>query len=461
MIGSRRAVAALGRCAAAATSTCRSRSRRRPAVHAPNRQSHRALSTPPTRLSKIHEPLYPVVPATDLGEYEEYSVIFTNRSLNLMSDPFQTVMRDLNACLRTTYQADKVAIIPGSGTFGMEAVMRQFARDEHVLVIRNGWFSFRWTEIADMGGPNGIPKSHTVLKARPVATTTGADAHPQYAPHPIDDVIQRINDERPAVLFAPHVETSTGMMLSDAYIRKAAAAMHEVGGLFVLDCIASGTVWADMADLGVDVVISAPQKGWTGPACAALVMMSERAVARMEHTDEDSFSLSLKRWSSIMDLYERGGFGYHTTMPTDALRDFHEVTVETMRYGMAELKAAQLELGATARELLDSRGLTSVAAPGSEAPGVLVYYSPRGVDNPLMMTRFKKHGLQIAMGVPWRIDEPDGTRTFRLGLFGLDKMKNISGTVGKLEKALDAVLLESGHEIPASASAAADKTAVA
>ena len=381
-----------------------------------------------------------------------------------MSDPFQTVMRDLNACLKTTYQADKVAIIPGSGTFGMEAVMRQFAREEHVLVLRNGWFSFRWTEIADMGGANGIPRSHTVLKARPVEKAyhdTSTCPHPQYAPHPIDDVIQRIQDERPAVLFAPHVETSTGMMLSDAYIRKAAAAMHEVGGLFVLDCIASGTVWADMNDLGVDVVISAPQKGWTGPACAALVMMSERAVAKMERTDEDSFSLSLKRWSSIMDLYERGGFGYHTTMPTDALRDFHEVTVETMRYGMAELKAAQLELGATARELLDSRGLTSVAAPGSEAPGVLVYYSPLGVDNPLMMTRFKNHGLQIAMGVPWRIDEPDGTRTFRLGLFGLDKMKNIPGTVGKLEKALDAVLLESGHEIPASASAAADKTAVA
>ena len=461
MIGSRRAVAALGRCTAATTSTCRSRSR--PALPvAPDRHaSLRALSTPPT-LSKIHEPLYPVVPATDLGAYEEYSVIFTNRSLNLMSDPFQTVMRDLNTCLRTTYGADRVAIIPGSGTFGMEAVMRQFAREEHVLVLRNGWFSFRWTEIADMGGANGIPKSHTVLKARPVEKADLHDTcpHTQYAPHPIDDVIQRIQDERPAVLFAPHVETSTGMMLSDAYIRKAAAAMHEVGGLFVLDCIASGTVWADMKDLGVDVVISAPQKGWTGPACAALVMMSERAVARMEHTDEDSFSLSLKRWSSIMDLYERGGFGYHTTMPTDALRDFHEVTVETMRYGMAELKAAQLELGATARELLDSRGLTSVAAPGSEAPGVLVYYSPLGVDNPLMMTRFKNHGLQIAMGVPWRIDEPDGTRTFRLGLFGLDKMKNIPGTVGKLEKALDAVLLESGHEMPVSASAA-DKTAVA
>jgi len=408
--------------------------------------------------------LYAVVPASDFGEFEEYSVIFTNRSLNLMSEPFQQVMRDLNTCLKTTYQADKVAIIPGSGTFGMEAVMRQFAQGEHVMVIRNGWFSFRWTEIADMGAGTkpelSIPKSHTVLKAQPVAVEDDDSScpHTHYAPYPIDEVVQKIYEERPAVLFAPHVETSTGMILDDDYIRKAAAAMHEVGGLFVLDCIASGTVWADMKDLGVDVVISAPQKGWTGPACAALVMMSDRAAAKMEHTEETSFSLSLKRWSSIMDLYERGGFGYHTTMPTDALRDFHEVTVETMRYGMPELKAAQMELGKTARELLDSRGLTSVAAPGSQAPGVLVYYSPLGVENPLMMTRFKNHGLQIAMGVPWRIDEPDGMQTFRLGLFGLDKMADIPGTVGKLEKALDAVLVESGHEVSVSAAA---KTAVA
>ena len=445
MIGSRRAVATLTRRAASASS-------------APSRPSTNHAARAFATLQKIHEPLYPVVPASDFGEYEEYSVIFTNRSLNLMSEPFQTVMRDLNTVLKTTYSADKVAIIPGSGTFGMEAVMRQFAQDEHVMVIRNGWFSFRWTEIADMGGENGIPKSHTVLKAQPTPVDDdGSCPHTHYAPYPIDEVIQKVYEERPAVLFAPHVETSTGMMLSDDYIRRAAAAMHEIGGLFVLDCIASGTVWADMKDLGVDVVISAPQKGWTGPACAALVMMSDRAVAKMETTEETSFSLSLKKWSSIMDLYERGGFGYHTTMPTDALRDFHEVTVETMRYGMPELKAAQLELGKTARELLDSRGLTSVAAPGAQAPGVLVYYSPLGVENPVMMNRFKDHGLQIAMGVPWRIDEGQGVQTFRLGLFGLDKMADIPGTVGKLEKALDAVLMESGHEIPAPA----DKTAAA
>uniref|UniRef100_A0A7S2A5U8 Alanine--glyoxylate transaminase n=1 Tax=Trieres chinensis TaxID=1514140 RepID=A0A7S2A5U8_TRICV len=393
--------------------------------------------------------LYDAVPKSDMGPYGEYSVIFTNRSLNLMSDPFQKVMRDLNVLLKETYNAEKVAIIPGSGTFGMEAVARQFATDEHVMVIRNGWFSFRWTEIFDMGD---VPSSHTVLKARPVE---GDGPHTSYAPYPVDEVVRKISEEKPAVIFAPHVETSTGMMLPDEYIRKVSAAMRDVGGLFVLDCIASGTVWADMKDLGVDVVISAPQKGWTGPCCAALVAMSQRAVDRMNETTETSFSLSLKRWSAIMDTYEMGGFGYHTTMPTDALRDFHEIGVETMKFGMPELKEAQIELGTAAHALLRSRGLIPVAAEGYRAPGVLVYYSPTGVDNPVMMQRFKGHGLQIAMGVPWRIDEPEGLRTFRLGLFGLDKMGDVERTVGTLETALDAVLAESGHEATESPPAAA------
>lgn len=388
---------------------------------------------------------YPIVSDRDFGEYLEYSVIHTNRSLNLMSDPFQRVMRDLNTLLKQTYNADKVAIIPGSGTFGMEAVARQFATGEHVMVIRNGWFSFRWTEIFDMGGDNSIPRSHTVLKAVPVKSAN--ENHNHYAPHPIQDVVQRIQDERPAVLFAPHVETSTGMMLSDEYIKQAAAAVHSVGGLFVLDCIASGTVWADMKALGVDVVISAPQKGWTGPACAALVMMSERAVSRMSTTSETSFSLSLKRWTAIMDTYAKGGFGYHTTMPTDALRDFHEISVETIRFGIPELKEGQLALGRTARDALEARGLTSVAAPGFQAPGVLVYYTPNStIENPVMMQRFKNHGLQIAMGVPWRIDEPEGLKTFRIGLFGLDKIGNIESTVSVMETALDAVLADINGE---------------
>jgi alanine-glyoxylate transaminase/serine-glyoxylate transaminase/serine-pyruvate transaminase len=325
----------------------------------------------------------------------------------------------------------------------MESVARQFATDEHVMVIRNGWFSYRWTEIFDQGGENSIPKSHTVLKAQPQESEDPNSPHMQYAPYPIDEVVEKIYEERPKVLFAPHVETSTGIILPDDYIRQAAEAMHKVGGLFVLDCIASGTVWADMKDLGVDVVVSAPQKGWTGPCCAALVMMSDEAAKKMRTTSETSYSMSLKRWSTIMDTYEAGGFGYHTTMPTDGLRDFHEITVETLKFGLPELKEAQLELGRQARGALDSRGLTSVAAPGFDAPGVLVYHSPPGIENPVMMAKFKSRGLQIAMGVPWMIDEPvSPMKTFRMGLFGLDKLGNIEGTVETLTAAMDPVLVE-------------------
>jgi len=389
--------------------------------------------------------MYDVVPKGDYGEYKEYSVIFTNRALNTMSDPFQKVMRDLNELLKVTYNAEKTAIIPGSGTFGMEAVARQFATNKHVMVIRNGWFSFRWTEIFDMGN---IPKSHTVLMAQPVEMTSEQQTHTQYEPYPIDEVVHKIYEERPAVLFAPHVETSTGMVLPDRYIQQASKAMHDVGGLFVLDCIASGTAWADMKELGVDVVISAPQKGWTGPCCAALIPMSKRAVdvmADKTNDEETSFSMSLKRWTAIMDTYANGGFGYHTTMPTDALRDFHEISVETLKFGLPELKSAQYELGMRAHESLSQRGLISVAAPGFQAPGVIVYYSPTETENPAMFQKFKSNGLQIAMGVPWRINEPDGLKTFRMGLFGLDKLGNIPQTIEVMEDALDNVLRDCGH----------------
>lgn len=405
----------------------------------------RTLSSAPSQSAATNDALsYDIVSKDDFGKFKEYSVIHTNRSLNLMSDPFQKVMRDLNALLRTTYNAENVAIIPGSGTFGMEAVARQFATDEHVMVIRNGWFSYRWTEIFDMGQ---IPKTHTVLKAKPINPSEDQSQY-QYAPCPVDEVVSKIYEERPATLFCAHVETSTGMILPDDYIRKVAAAMHDVGGILVLDCIASGTVWADMKDLDVDVVISAPQKGWTGPCCAALVMMSERAELKMEKTNETSFAMSLKRWSAIMDTYVAGGFGYHTTMPTDALRDFHEISVETLKVGLPELKYSQYELGKQSRAAMDARGLTSVAAPGFQAPGVLVYHSPSETENPEMMEKFKEGSLQIAMGVPWKLDEPEGMKTFRLGLFGLDKLGDITGTVNTLTSALDPILAQTGHGIP-------------
>lgn len=326
---------------------------------------------------------------------------------------------------------------PSSGTFGMEAVARQFAENQHAMVLRNGWFSYRWTEILELGR---ISRSHTVCKA------IQTEDH-QYRPMPLESVLAKIEEERPAVFFCPHVETSTGMMVPDEYIKGLAKAVHDVNGLFVLDCIASGTVWTNMEETGVDVLISAPQKGWTGPPCAALVMMSEAAVDRMNTMQESSsFSLSMKRWSAIMDAYEKGGFAYHTTMPTDALRDFHEISVETLQIGLPELKDAQVSLGMQARAILDSYNLQSVAAPGFQSPGVLVYYSPAETANPIMMEAFKSHGLQIAMGVPWKIDEPAGLKTFRIGLFGLDKLNNIPKTLETLEQALGQVMEEHAPE---------------
>lgn len=321
------------------------------------------------------------------------------------------------------------------------------------MVLRNGWFSYRWTEILDMG--TGMGATHTVLKAVPVASSNNNNndnseqqqqQHTQFMPMPVDQVCDMIRQERPSVFFMPHVETSTGMILPDWYMKKIADTVHEVNngnGIVVLDCIASGTVWVDMAATGVDVLISAPQKGWTGSPCAALVLLSERAVntmAAQPPNAESSFSLSLKRWTAIMDAYNKGGFAYHTTMPTDALRDFHEVTVETVNIGLDVVKERQLELGRRARAVLDSKGLVSVAAEGYQAPGVLVYYSPANTDNPVMMQAFHAQGLQIAMGVPWKIDEPVGLKTFRIGLFGLDKLCHQDETIATMERALDAVL---------------------
>jgi alanine-glyoxylate transaminase / serine-glyoxylate transaminase / serine-pyruvate transaminase len=325
----------------------------------------------------------------------------------------------------------------------MEAVARQFAQGKHAMVLRNGWFSYRWTEIFDMGGGGHIAPTHTVSKAVPQPVKDSANPHTHFRPTPVEQVVELIERERPAVLFCPHVETSTGMMLPDDYIKTIADALHKIGGLLVLDCIASGTVWVDMKKTGVDVLISAPQKGWTGAPCAALVMMSELAADVMNSQPvnaETSFSISLKRWTAIMDAYVAGGFAYHTTMPTDALRDFHEVTVETLRMGLSELKEAQLKLGWKSRAILDSKGLTSVAAPGFQAPGVLVYYSPADTANPDMMKAFHSEGLQIAMGVPWKIDEPAGLKTFRIGLFGLDKLTKTDRTAAVMERALDNVL---------------------
>lgn len=362
---------------------------------------------------------------------EEFSVVFTDRSLNHMSAAFQGVMTDISDMLKEVYCADAVAVIPGGGTYGMEAVARQFARGAEVLVVRNGWFSYRWSQIFETGG---LTAQTVVMKAR----QTGNAQPSPFTPAPIADVVARIREDRPDIVFAPHVETSAGVILPDAYIAAMAEAAHEVGALMVLDCIASGCVWVDMRALGVDVLISAPQKGWSAQPCAGLVMMSDRAVARLEQTQSDSFAIDLKKWHQIMQAYEGGGHAYHATMPTDALRAFRDTMVETRAYGFARLKEAQWTLGNAVREMLAGKGVVSVAADGFGAPGVVVSYT----DDPEIQSgkRFVAQGMQIAAGVPLQCDEPADFRTFRLGLFGLDKLYDVDSTVARLKRVIDQVL---------------------
>ena len=371
-----------------------------------------------------------LLPDVDPDGLLEYSVVYTDRALNHMSQSFQQTMRDLSETLKSVYNAHSAIVVPGSGTFGMEAVARQFATDRKTLVIRNGWFSYRWTQIFEMGR---IPAESTVLKARQV----GNEPSSPFAPAPIDEVVSTIEREQPDLVFAPHVETSSGMILPDDYIRAAADAVHAQGGLFVLDCIASGAVWVDMQALGVDILVSAPQKGWSGSPCCGLVMLSEDARQRIEDTTSSSFACDLKKWLEIMEAYEAGGHAYHATMPTDGLRTLRDVMVETAEIGFDQVKAAQLELGSKIRAALTRRGIKSVAAPGFEAPGVVVVYTD---DDELKSGRkFLDEGVQIAAGVPLQCDEPADFRTFRIGLFGLDKLTDVDQAVARLEAALDAV----------------------
>ena len=367
----------------------------------------------------------------DPSGLDEFSVVFTDRSLNHMSAEFQQVMRDLSTWLGEVYNADAVALVPGGGTYAMEAVARQFARGQDVLVVRNGWFSYRWSQIIESAD---LTNSAEVMKARMQGNASPAP----FAPAPIDEVTAAIRAQKPQVVFAPHVETSSGMILPDDYIKEMATAAHEVGALMVLDCIASGCVWVDMKALGVDVLISAPQKGWSASPSAGLVMMSARAEARLNETTSDSFAIDLRKWRDIMKAYEAGGHAYHATMPTDALRVFRDTVKETRDYGFDRLKEAQWRLGEAVRQALADRGVTSVAGEGFAAPGVVVCYT---ADPDVQNGKaFAAHGMQIAAGVPLQVGEPDDFRTFRLGLFGLDKLYDVDATVARLTAVLDEVL---------------------
>jgi len=365
----------------------------------------------------------------DPGGLDEFSVVFTDRSLNHMSARFQQAMRDISGLLKQVYNGTSVALVPGGGTYAMESVARQFARGK-VVVVRNGLFSFRWSAIFDAGH---MPDDTAVLKAR----ASGNGPTQPFAPAPIEDVVAAIRETQPQAVFAPHVETAAGLILPDDYIKALADAAHEVGALMVLDCIASGCAWIDMQALGVDVLISAPQKGWSASPSAGIVVMGPRAEDRLDASTSDSFALDLKKWRAIMKAYEDGGHAYHATMPTDALIGFRDAMLETRDMGFEAARDAQFALGDGARALLASKGHTPIAAAGFGAPGVIVCYTDRAeLQNG---SAFAKAGYQIAAGVPLMVDEGPDFRTFRIGLFGLDKLKDIPGTLARLEAALDAV----------------------
>ncbi|MBT8038979.1 MAG: alanine--glyoxylate aminotransferase family protein [Xanthomonadales bacterium] len=371
-----------------------------------------------------------LLPDVDPDGLLEYSVVFTDRSLNHMSQAFQQVVRDISSTLNAVYGANATVVVPGGGTYGMEAIARQFATQQKCLVIRNGYFSFRWSQILETGE---LTDEVTVIKAR----RQGDGPRAPFAPPPIEEVVSAVRSKQPGVVFAPHVDTASGVLIPDDYIRSVANAVHQHGGLFVLDCVASGGAWVNMKDCGVDVLLSAPQKGWSASPCAALVMLSEAAVSRMADTTSSSFACDLGKWHEIMRAYLDGGHAYHATLPTDALRQFRDTMLETGEFGFDRFCEAQWVLGRRVREMLEDRGFESVAAEGFKAPGVVVSYT----DDPAIQngSTFFSLGLQIAAGVPLMCDEGDDYRSFRVGLFGLDKLRDIDGTVQRLASAVDSL----------------------
>ena len=374
-----------------------------------------------------------LLPNIDPDGLLEYSVVYTDRSLNHMSDSFQSVMNEVSTSLKKVYSAEAVVLVPGGGTYAMEAVARQFATDKSCLVLRNGWFSYRWSQILEMGD---IPSEQVVLKASKISDESQAP----FKPVDVNEVVNQIKNQKPAIVFAPHVETSAGIILPDDYIQTVAEAVHSVGGIFVLDCIASGAIWVDMEKLGVDILVSAPQKGWSASPSFGMVMLSSNASKKIHDTKSTSYSCDLLKWLQIMQAYENGGHAYHATMPTDAIKHFRDTINETAEFGFDNARQKQQELGDRVRGLLSKYNFISVAADGFLAPGVVVSYtSDKEIHNG---SKFKDMGMQIAAGVPLKCNEGDDYQTFRLGLFGLDKLKDVDAAVGRLEVAFKQLMAQ-------------------
>ena len=268
---------------------------------------------------------------------QEFSVVFTDRSLNHMSAQFQTVMNGIHQGICRAYNAEDCVLMPGGRSFAMEAVARQFGKNQQNAILRNVWFSYRWTQTFDAISPEKTP---TVLKAR---RETNQQGQP-FSPFAVECALSYVQHERPDCLFAAHVETAAGLMLPNDYIRKLGKTVRGNGGLLVLDCVASGAIWVDMQDMNVDILITVPQKGWSSTPSCGVVMLGERALERLQNPSPNgSFALDLSKWHEIVKAYQHGGHAYHATMPTDGLWNFHQNLQETIDFGLDAAKSAQLE----------------------------------------------------------------------------------------------------------------------
>mmetsp|Transcript_8370 Transcript_8370/g.23591 ORF Transcript_8370/g.23591 Transcript_8370/m.23591 type:complete len:374 (+) Transcript_8370:197-1318(+) len=363
---------------------------------------------------------------------QEFTPIVTTPYTNIVDPSFKACMHGISNQFKKIFNAHSVVILPGSGTFAMEAVARQFATNKRALVVVNGYFGYRWHEILTQGS---ITSKITLLRGIP----TSGEGTTSYRPPLEDTVIETMKRDGTEILLLSHIDTSTGIMLPPSYIKTLAAAAHSQGAFVVLDCIASGCVWADMKEYGLDAIITAPQKAFYAPAATGIVCLSERARSMMG-TEEGStsFSLDLAKWANVMEQYESGNFAYHTTLPTTAIEQFGRSLSELEAFGFPQLEKAQMTLGQLVRTALVKRGYKSVAAPGFEGPTVLVFHC---ADSTAMVQLFKQEGFKIAGGFSFFLGEKEKPKTFRLGLFGLDKLRDVHGTA----RNLDAVLQNGGR----------------